>query len=111
MLFHGSIDVDLPTEIDDEYWPTSASDGPPRQPEGKPSKVAVFVALIRLTRILASALRTIVSSVFSEMPAWSEHSFPHVVVPHQEIQTAARPGPAMGAAHRHRSRFFPEQLA
>ncbi|RDX40755.1 hypothetical protein OH76DRAFT_1412738 [Lentinus brumalis] len=58
-LHDDDIDVDLPTEIDDEYWPTSASDGPPRQPEGKPSKVAVFVALIRLTRILASALRTI----------------------------------------------------
>ncbi|KAI0701459.1 fungal-specific transcription factor domain-containing protein [Cerioporus squamosus] len=58
-LHDDDIDVDLPTEVDDEYWTTSASDEPPRQPEGKPSKAAALVAFIRLTRILASALRTI----------------------------------------------------
>ncbi|RPD69776.1 hypothetical protein L226DRAFT_264291 [Lentinus tigrinus ALCF2SS1-7] len=55
------IDVALPTEIDDEYWTSSVTDEPPRQPEGKPSRVSLFVVLIRLTRILASAMRTVYS--------------------------------------------------
>ncbi|KAI0701458.1 fungal-specific transcription factor domain-containing protein [Cerioporus squamosus] len=55
------IDVALPTEVDDEYWTTSGSGEPPRQPEGKPSKLAFLGAYIRLTRNLAFASRTIYS--------------------------------------------------
>jgi hypothetical protein len=57
-----SFDVDLPTEVDDEYWeneqePESAF----KQPTGKPSLLSYFVSLIKLFHILAIALRTIVS--------------------------------------------------
>ncbi|TFK88853.1 hypothetical protein K466DRAFT_53611 [Polyporus arcularius HHB13444] len=55
------IDVALPTEVDDEYWTTSDTGEPPRQPEGKPSKLSFLVAYIRLTRILAFASRTVYS--------------------------------------------------
>ncbi|RPD58806.1 hypothetical protein L226DRAFT_471190 [Lentinus tigrinus ALCF2SS1-7] len=55
------IDVALPTPIDDEYWslPGSDDNSVPQQPEGKPSKVAVLVSLIRLSQILAFATRTL----------------------------------------------------
>ena len=57
-----SFDVDLPTEIDDEYWenehePEQAF----KQPIGKPSVLSYFVSIIKLIQILAVALRTIVS--------------------------------------------------
>lgn len=58
-----SIDVALPTPIDDEYWslPGLGSDRMPQQPEGKPSKVAAMVSMLRLSQILAFATRTLVS--------------------------------------------------
>ena len=57
-----SFDVDMPTEIDDEYWenehePEKAF----KQPIGKPSVMSYFISLIKLVQILAIALRTIVS--------------------------------------------------
>ncbi|RPD58799.1 hypothetical protein L226DRAFT_471250 [Lentinus tigrinus ALCF2SS1-7] len=60
-LHDEDIDAALPTEIDDEYWPTSGSEQTPSQPEGKPSKVAYLVAHIRLARNLAFATRTVYS--------------------------------------------------
>ncbi|RDX40746.1 hypothetical protein OH76DRAFT_1365731 [Lentinus brumalis] len=53
------VDVALPTTIDDEYWSSPGQDDGPKQPEGKPSKVASLVALIRLSQILAFATRTL----------------------------------------------------
>lgn len=56
-----SFDIDLPTEVDDEYWenehdPEQAF----KQPPGKPSLLSYFVCFIKLNQILAIALRTIV---------------------------------------------------
>ncbi|KAI0248863.1 fungal-specific transcription factor domain-containing protein [Lactifluus subvellereus] len=53
-------DVDLPAEVDDEYWenehdPEQAF----KQPPGKPSLLSYFVCSIKLNQILAVALRTI----------------------------------------------------
>ncbi|KAI0701455.1 fungal-specific transcription factor domain-containing protein [Cerioporus squamosus] len=53
------IDVALPTMIDDEHWSSPGQDDIPQQPEGKPSKVAALVSLIRLSQILAFATRTL----------------------------------------------------
>ncbi|KAI0289724.1 hypothetical protein BC826DRAFT_591621 [Russula brevipes] len=75
-----SFDVDLPTEVDDEYWeneqePESAF----KQPTGKPSLLSYFVALIKLFHILAIALRTIYSINKSKIflgfvgPHWEQH--------------------------------------
>ncbi|KAI9511917.1 fungal-specific transcription factor domain-containing protein [Russula earlei] len=73
-------DVDLPKEVDDEYWenehePEQAF----KQPAGKPSLLAFFVSLIKLIQILAVALRTIYSINKSKIflgfvgPHWEQH--------------------------------------
>jgi hypothetical protein len=54
--------VDLPIDCDDEYWENDDPNLAFKQPPGKPSKVAFFISLIKQQEILASALRTIVSS-------------------------------------------------
>jgi hypothetical protein len=59
---YASFDVDLPMEIDDEYWENEHEpDQAFKQPAGKPSILTYFVSLIKLMQILAVALRTIVS--------------------------------------------------
>jgi hypothetical protein len=60
--FYASFDVDLPMEMDDEYWENEHEpDQAFKQPSGKPSVLSYFVSLIKLIQILAVALRTIVS--------------------------------------------------
>ncbi|KAI8974590.1 fungal-specific transcription factor domain-containing protein [Trametes punicea] len=54
-------DVALPTECDDEYWIGDEPGLAFKQPPDKPSKVAFFNAYIRLSTIIAYALRTIFS--------------------------------------------------
>ncbi|KAF8486393.1 fungal-specific transcription factor domain-containing protein [Russula ochroleuca] len=76
-------DVDLPTEIDDEYWenehePEKAF----KQPIGKPSGLSYFISLIKLIQILAIALRTIYSINKSKI-------FLGFVGPHWEQQIVA----------------------
>lgn len=56
-----SFDVDFPVEVDDEYWSPSDSSPPFKQPKDKPSVVSGFVCMLKLTQIIAYALRTIVS--------------------------------------------------
>ncbi|KAI0080942.1 hypothetical protein K474DRAFT_1768943 [Panus rudis PR-1116 ss-1] len=57
----GSIDADYPTECDDEYWEVTESTLKFHQPPGKPSKIAFFNSLLRLSQILSVTLRTIYS--------------------------------------------------
>ena len=57
----GSFDIDLPTECDDEYWINDNPELAFKQPRGKPSIVAFFNCIIRLGRLHAFALQTIVS--------------------------------------------------
>ncbi|EJD02602.1 uncharacterized protein FOMMEDRAFT_84516, partial [Fomitiporia mediterranea MF3/22] len=53
-------DLDLPLEVDDEYWiPNDPSQPAFKQPPGKPSMVSGFVSMLKLTQIMAHALRTI----------------------------------------------------
>ncbi|KAJ7186463.1 hypothetical protein C8R46DRAFT_1273061 [Mycena filopes] len=54
----------MPLEIDDEYWPWETDDQnpqnparAPKQPEGKPSRLAFFCSFLRLNNILAFALK------------------------------------------------------
>ena len=61
-LFHSSFDLDLPAECDDEYWSPPDPKDAFKQPPGKPSKLSYFIAYLKLSQILAFALRTIVSS-------------------------------------------------
>jgi hypothetical protein len=58
--FH-SFDLDLPLEVDDEYW--ESRDDPRetfKQPPGVPSLVSSFTQVIRLSQIIAFALKTLV---------------------------------------------------
>ena len=61
--FDLSFDLDLPVECDDEYWSPADPKDAFKQPAGKPSKMSFFIAYLKLSQILAFALRTIVSSV------------------------------------------------
>ena len=60
--FDPSFDLDLPAECDDEYWSPPDPKDAFKQPSGKPSKMSYFIAYLKLSQILAFALRTIVSS-------------------------------------------------
>jgi hypothetical protein len=59
--------VPLPTDCDDEYWEDVDPAFAFKQPPGKPSKVAFFISLLKLQRILAFAIRTIVSTVSAQI--------------------------------------------
>lgn len=62
--FYPSFDLDLPAECDDECWSPPDPKDAFKQPPGKPSKMAFFIAYLKLSQILAFALRTIVSNSF-----------------------------------------------
>ncbi|KAH9025471.1 hypothetical protein EDB85DRAFT_2149808 [Lactarius pseudohatsudake] len=73
-------DVDMPTEIDDEYWENEQDPEQAfKQPPGKPSLLSYFVCFIKLNQILAVALRTIYSINKSKIflgfvgPHWEQH--------------------------------------
>ena len=57
-----SLDLDMPLEVDDEYWENEDPELAFRQPEGKPSLVSGFVQWIKLSHIIAYALKTLVCS-------------------------------------------------
>lgn len=61
LIWSLSIDAELLTEVDDEYWINPDPELAFKQPEGKPSRIAFSNCLIRLLKILAFASRTIVS--------------------------------------------------
>ena len=52
-----SCDIDLPTEVDDEYWGFDK----PEQPPGRPALVVAFTHFTKLTRNVELALNSIVS--------------------------------------------------
>ncbi|KAI6134590.1 fungal-specific transcription factor domain-containing protein [Pisolithus thermaeus] len=52
-------DVDLPLEVDDEYWNTEDPERAFQQPPGKPAKIAAFNSYLKLTKIAAYALRNL----------------------------------------------------
>jgi hypothetical protein len=55
-----SFDLDLPIECDDEYWeqPNGLSF---KQPQDKPSRMSMFIHVMRIQQLVSYALRTIVS--------------------------------------------------
>ncbi|TFK66525.1 hypothetical protein BDN72DRAFT_844202 [Pluteus cervinus] len=55
------IDVEFPTECDDEYWDHIDPEQQFQQPVGKPSTMAFFTCYLNLTDILAWAMRSIYS--------------------------------------------------
>lgn len=57
-----SFDLDLPLEVDDYYWDSTQKE-PFKQPPGIPSFITAFNELIKLTQIMAFALKTLVCSL------------------------------------------------
>ncbi|KAJ6587119.1 fungal-specific transcription factor domain-containing protein [Mycena vulgaris] len=55
-------DVELPLEVDDEYWEHPDPEQAFKQPPGKPSVLTYFVCHIRLCEILGSTLRRLYAS-------------------------------------------------
>ena len=55
-----SVDLELPLEVDDEYWDHPDPAQAFKQPPGKPSRVSFLIALIKLMKISGVATRTIV---------------------------------------------------
>ncbi|KAF8315626.1 hypothetical protein DL93DRAFT_2057071 [Clavulina sp. PMI_390] len=76
-------DLDLPVEVDDEYWSSPSQEGAPiptpRQPTGVPSKISSFVASLKLYQTMAFALRTVYSTDKSKIllgfggEKWDQH--------------------------------------
>lgn len=60
LLNFGSYDLDLPLEVDDEFWATEDPTLAFQQPSGLPSRVTAFNAWIGITQIVGFALRTLV---------------------------------------------------
>lgn len=56
-----SFDLDFPVECDDEYWESDDPQLAFKQPPGKPSTVSYFNCLLRVMRIHAYALRSMVN--------------------------------------------------
>jgi hypothetical protein len=59
-----SYDIDYPVECDDEYWDHPDPEKRFQQPEGKPSVAAFIVTYLKLTEILGTAQKTIVSCLY-----------------------------------------------
>ncbi|EJD49559.1 hypothetical protein AURDEDRAFT_161117 [Auricularia subglabra TFB-10046 SS5] len=74
-------DLDLPLEVDDDCWDLSDPSHPllHPQPAGRPSVISYFVCHMKLSQILAFALRTIYSINKSKIllgfvgPQWEQH--------------------------------------
>ncbi|KAJ7612022.1 fungal-specific transcription factor domain-containing protein [Mycena polygramma] len=76
---YDDLDLDLPTECDDEYWENEDPALAFRQPPGRPSQVAFFNSFLRLNNILAFSLHLLYSlNKTKELltvrdAAWEEH--------------------------------------
>ncbi|KAJ7287859.1 fungal-specific transcription factor domain-containing protein [Mycena rebaudengoi] len=73
-------DVELPMEVDDEYWDHPDPEQAFKQPSGKPSLLTFFICHIRLSEILGSTLRRLYASNKSRVlmglvgPDWEQRA-------------------------------------
>ncbi|KXN92472.1 hypothetical protein AN958_08031 [Leucoagaricus sp. SymC.cos] len=52
-------DLELPLEVDDEYWETGNEETDFKQPSGVPSKISSFIHFLRLSEIIAFTAKTL----------------------------------------------------
>ena len=71
-----SFDLDLPVDCDDEYWDHTDPEKRFKQPPKKPSSVTSFILYIKLQKILAFSLRTIVSDPLGDAHELSDFDNP-----------------------------------
>lgn len=55
-----SFDIEMPLDVDDEFWQTLDPEKAFKQPSDRPSLISYFNSFLKLNQILAFALRTIV---------------------------------------------------
>ena len=55
-----SFDLELPMDVDDEYWQPIDGSEPFKQPPERPTAVSAFIHLLKLSQILSFTLRSIV---------------------------------------------------
>ncbi|KAF7369194.1 Zn(2)-C6 fungal-type domain-containing protein [Mycena venus] len=73
-------DLELPLEVDDEYWEHPDPDQAFKQPEGKPSIITYFICHLRLCEIMGSTLRRMYASNKSRVllglvgPNWEQRA-------------------------------------
>lgn len=102
-----SFDVELPIECDDEYWDHPNPELAWKQPPGKPSRVASFVHTLKIMRIVAFTLRTVVC-VGANRKSLSHNS----IVFNRQVEGLTRFWwPQLGAASANRNRLRPQQVA
>jgi hypothetical protein len=56
-----SYDVEYPLDVDDEFWDTGDPATDFVQPSDQPSKISVFVCLLKLVKVIARSMKIIVS--------------------------------------------------
>ncbi|KZT39109.1 hypothetical protein SISSUDRAFT_1003901 [Sistotremastrum suecicum HHB10207 ss-3] len=72
-------DIEMPLEVDDEFWEHPDPDKAFKQPSDRPSMISYFNSFLKLNQILAFALRTIYSINKSKIllgfvgPQWEQH--------------------------------------
>lgn len=76
-IYDSDIDVDLPLEVDDEYWAPSDTSLTFQQPVDKPAQASAFIRLLKLSSIIAYALQTIYAVNKSQLkgttgPLWEQ---------------------------------------
>jgi hypothetical protein len=64
LILPPSFDVEMPLEVDDEYWIANDPRMAFQQPPGKPSVVTAFIFFIKICQMMSFTLRTIVSANF-----------------------------------------------
>lgn len=85
-----SFDVDYPLDVDDEYWDTGNPQTDFKQPPGKPSKIAMYISLLSLERIVASAIMNVVRSPASMRSCKSLKTDLNAVSDQYTVNKAAR---------------------
>jgi hypothetical protein len=59
-----SFDLDMPLEVDDEFWENDDPTLAFRQPPGKPSYVTAFNLWVKLTEVISFMMSTIVCQTY-----------------------------------------------
>jgi hypothetical protein len=80
ILLH-SYDVDYPLEVDDEFWDTGDPATDFVQPDDRPSRISVFVCLLKLVKVINRSMKVIVSGRTLSVPFILTYCFAWTSIP------------------------------